>query len=58
MKKAESREPRHPKYNLMQILNVDNAKHKDELVENKIPKFILHVLKRSKKVITTSNKSA
>lgn len=44
VEKAERREPRHPKDNLVEILNVDDAKNKDELVENEVPEFVFHVL--------------
>lgn len=49
MEKAERGKPRHPEDNLVEILNVDDSKHKDELVENEIPEFVLHVLQGKKK---------
>jgi hypothetical protein len=44
MQKSYCGKPSNPQYDLMQILHIDDAKYKDEFVEYKIPKFILHVL--------------
>lgn len=44
MEETEQREPRTPLKHLVDVLDVDNAKNEDELVENKVPKFIFEML--------------
>jgi hypothetical protein len=46
VQKANCCEPSHPKDDFVKVLNIHNAENKNELVENKVPEFILHVLKR------------
>lgn len=53
MEKAERGKPRHPEDDLIKILNVDDSKHKDELVENEIPEFVLHVLQGKEEKVKT-----
>lgn len=45
MKKSNRCEPSNPQHNFVQILNINDAKDEDELVEDKIPKFIFHMLR-------------
>lgn len=44
VKEPESGEPRHPKDDFVEILNVHDAKDEDELVENEVPELVFHVL--------------
>jgi hypothetical protein len=44
MKKAKGGEPRYPEDNFVEILDIYDSKHEDELVEDEIPKFVFHVL--------------
>lgn len=44
MQEAESWEPWHPKNDFGEVLNVDDAEHEDELVEDEVPEFVFHVL--------------
>lgn len=47
MQKANCSKPSDPKYNIMQVLHIDNTKDEYKFVEYKIPKFIFHVLWRN-----------
>lgn len=44
MQEPNCREPADPQNYFVEILHVDNAEHKNEFVENEIPKFVFHVL--------------
>lgn len=46
VKEPESGEPRHPKDDFVKILNVHDAEDEDELVENKVPELVFHVLSK------------
>lgn len=44
VQETQKGEPRAPEQHLVDVLDVYDAKHEDELVEDKIPKFVFQVL--------------
>lgn len=44
MKEAEQGKPRAPQQHLIHVLHIDDAEHKDELVEDEVPELLLEVL--------------
>ena len=47
MQKAENREPGTPQHYLFHLLGIHDTENEDELVENKVPEFVLHVLQKN-----------
>lgn len=41
---SKGSEPGAPKHNLVHVLHVEHAKHKDELVKDKVPELVLEML--------------
>jgi len=52
MQKAENGEPGAPQHYLFHLLGIHNSENEDELVENKVPEFVLHVLQKRRQIIT------
>ena len=42
--RTQHSKPHTPTQHLLHLLNVHDTKHKDELVEDKVPEFVPHVL--------------
>lgn len=50
MKENQDCEPEPPHHHLVHRLDVQDAEHKDELIEDEIPEFVLQVLKMEAKI--------
>lgn len=47
MEKTDEREPWAPQQHFVHVLNIDDSKHEDELVEDIVPELVLDALRLS-----------